>query len=108
MSEDAQTVALADALRMLPEGDDDIHTFRNPFGMMLGADWPRQEVVDAVRDAPDDEQAARLIARYGEQERDKEQRRCADLCTTESMGKEIVCPEECAAAILARAERRTE
>jgi hypothetical protein len=30
-----------------------------------------------------------------------ETERCAGLCTAENMGKEIVCPEECAAAIRA-------
>ena len=35
-----------------------------------------------------------------------ETERAANLCTTESMGKEIVCPEECAAAIRAKPAQR--
>lgn len=35
------------ALSMLPEGDT-IHTFRNPGGMMLGADWSRAAIEEEI------------------------------------------------------------
>ena len=36
-----------------------------------------------------------------------EREACANLCTPEAMGKEIVCPEECAAAIRGRQDGET-
>lgn len=36
------------AIAMLPD-DDDIHTFRNPAGMLLGCDCKREWVIDKIR-----------------------------------------------------------
>ena len=38
------------ALSLLPEGDI-VHTFRNPGGMMLGADWGREAIEEEIRGA---------------------------------------------------------
>lgn len=39
-----------EALAILPEGAK-VHTFRNPVGVLLGADWSRKDVVKAIRKA---------------------------------------------------------
>ena len=40
-----------EAAKLLPEGDT-VHTFRNPrLGMMLGADWNREDVLKAMRES---------------------------------------------------------
>lgn len=31
--------------------DESIHTFRNPRGMLIGADWSREELVKALQEA---------------------------------------------------------
>ena len=42
-----------EAVKLLPEGDS-IHTFRNPgAGMLIGADWDRAELLDAMRKSSD-------------------------------------------------------
>ena len=49
MSEDDLTVE--QALAMLPDGDE-IHTFRQPaVSVMVGADWERDELAEAIRSA---------------------------------------------------------
>lgn len=35
------------AIEMLPTGET-IHVFRNPGGMLIGADWKRQEIIDLI------------------------------------------------------------
>jgi len=35
------------AIEMLPDGET-VHTFRNPGGMLIGADWDKKEVVAAI------------------------------------------------------------
>jgi hypothetical protein len=52
MSNDNEPVELSveDALAMLPEGDY-VHTFRNPGGMMVGADWTRENIIKAVTES---------------------------------------------------------
>lgn len=41
-------VTQQDAIEMLPEGDE-IHTFINAVpGVMLGADWSRKDVIEAI------------------------------------------------------------
>lgn len=37
-----------EAVALLPDGDD-IHTFINPGGMLIGADWRRQQVLDILK-----------------------------------------------------------
>lgn len=39
------------AISLLNEGDS-IHTFRNPNGMLMGADWSRKEIIKALRSNP--------------------------------------------------------
>jgi hypothetical protein len=49
MSKD--TLTFEQAEKCLPDGDD-IHTFSNPgAGMMIGFDWPRQELLKAMRES---------------------------------------------------------
>ena len=42
-----QFITPEQALSILNEGEE-IHTFRNPNGMLLGADWDRQNVIDEI------------------------------------------------------------
>jgi hypothetical protein len=37
-----------EATKMLPDGDT-VHTFRNSAGMLIGADWDRADVLDAIK-----------------------------------------------------------
>lgn len=46
------TLTLDDAIAALPEGDD-IHTFMNPGGMLIGADWSRAQIVEALKASPE-------------------------------------------------------
>lgn len=39
-----------EAVAMLPDGNS-IHTFMNPNGMLLGADWSREEILAELRNA---------------------------------------------------------
>lgn len=44
---DTTIISLNEAIKLLPPGDK-IHTFRNPAGMMIGCDWTREAVIDAL------------------------------------------------------------
>lgn len=39
---------LEEAMKMIPNTDT-IHVFRNPNGMLIGADWSREEVIDLIK-----------------------------------------------------------
>lgn len=45
--DDRRVLTKEEAIAMLPDGDT-IHTFRNPAGMLLGADWSRADVIKAI------------------------------------------------------------
>ncbi len=45
MNDEKQPVALKDALAMLPPGDA-VHTFRNPAGFLIGADWNKEAIAE--------------------------------------------------------------
>lgn len=47
MSNDQPTLTLDAALAALPDGEM-IHTFMNPAGMLVGADWTRMQIVRAL------------------------------------------------------------
>lgn len=47
MTDEREPLTLDEAVAMLPDGDE-IHTFRSSPGMMLGADWPRDQIVAAM------------------------------------------------------------
>lgn len=49
MNED-DPLTFEQGLEMLIEGDT-VHTFLNPGGMLLGADWAREDALDLVRRA---------------------------------------------------------
>ncbi len=50
MSDERIVLSKDQALSMLGDGDD-IHTFRTPgMGIMLGSDWKRQSILDAIED----------------------------------------------------------
>lgn len=48
MSDEREYLTFEQAEAMLPDGDD-IHTFRNGSGMLIGADWRREQVIEALR-----------------------------------------------------------
>jgi hypothetical protein len=52
------------AIAMLPDGER-IHTFRNPGGMLLGADWPREKLEQAIHAANTRELAGVLATGMG-------------------------------------------
>ncbi len=45
---EVETVAYEDAIKMLPD-DAEIHTFVNPNGFLIGADWSREEILGLLR-----------------------------------------------------------
>lgn len=45
MGEERKPLSAEEAAAMLPDGEW-IHTFMNPAGMMLGADWARGDVIE--------------------------------------------------------------
>ena len=47
MDEDIKFLTFKEAKAMLPKGSY-IHTFRNPGGMLVGADWKRSEILEAL------------------------------------------------------------
>lgn len=54
-----------EALALLPEGDH-IHTFRNPgAGMMIGADWKREEIEREIREATERQLAGGIATSMG-------------------------------------------
>lgn len=48
MSDDRETVSYDDALKVLPTKSK-VHTFRSSPGMLIGADWDREDVLSAIR-----------------------------------------------------------
>lgn len=52
------------AIAMLPDGDR-IHTFRNPNGFCLGADWDRTELIETIQTAIQRELAGPLASAMG-------------------------------------------
>jgi len=50
MSDDKDAVVLTyeEAVALLPEGKE-IHTFVNPAGILVGADWTRKEILKALK-----------------------------------------------------------
>jgi hypothetical protein len=52
------------ALAMLPEGEY-VHTFRGGGGMMLGADWKREQVERAIRETDHRELAGPMATAMG-------------------------------------------
>lgn len=53
-----------DAIAMLPEGND-IHTFMNPGGMLIGADWSRESIEKAIRETNNRELAGSMATDMG-------------------------------------------
>jgi hypothetical protein len=47
-SDDVVLLSYDEAVALLPDGDT-IHTFLNPAGMLVGADWDREQVLDLLR-----------------------------------------------------------
>ncbi len=47
-------VSFDKAVAILPEGDE-IHTFRQAGHVLLGASWPRQDILDLMREFPVEE-----------------------------------------------------
>ena len=49
MADDRKILTFDEAMALVPEGDA-VHTFSNPApGVMVGADWSRQQIIDAIR-----------------------------------------------------------
>jgi len=43
----------ADQAKSLLSDQDFIHTFRNPRGMMIGCDWSKEKLIQAIDEAPE-------------------------------------------------------
>jgi hypothetical protein len=52
------------AIAMLPDGEN-VHTFRNSSGVMLGADWGRASIEDEIRNAEKRELAGGMATSMG-------------------------------------------
>ena len=52
MTNEKEIISLAEALKLLPEGDT-IHTFRQSGRLIVGADWERNELIEALTHAPE-------------------------------------------------------
>jgi hypothetical protein len=50
MSEEAINLTADEAIAVIAPGEH-VHTFRNPNGMLIGADWDRADLEEAVRKA---------------------------------------------------------
>ena len=48
MSDDQVFLTCEQAVSLLPDGED-VHVFLNPNGMLVGADWSRQSVLDMLK-----------------------------------------------------------
>lgn len=49
--DERETIPYDEAVKLLPDGDE-IHTFRTSgAGMLFGADWPRETLLEAMRKA---------------------------------------------------------
>lgn len=48
MKDDKRLITPNEAIGLLNEGDD-IHTFRNPSGIMLGCDWSRESIIKSLK-----------------------------------------------------------
>ncbi len=48
---DRVIVPFDEAVAMLPEGDS-IHTFRQGGSLLLGVDWPREDILDLMKKFP--------------------------------------------------------
>ncbi len=62
MSDERVFLTADEAIAMLPDGDD-IHTFRNPNGMIIGADWRRDTLIAAIRSVHEIELAGETATR---------------------------------------------
>lgn len=52
MASDTQTLLTPEqAISVLPEGSS-VHVYTNPAGMLIGCDWKRETLVDAIRKSP--------------------------------------------------------
>ena len=47
----SNTLTYDEAIALLPEGDE-IHTFRNGGFSIIGADWGREQLIEAIKAAP--------------------------------------------------------
>ena len=64
-SEGPIVLSFDEAVKLLPEGDS-IHTVRNPRGgMMIGTDWGRAELLDAMRKSPEIQVTGRIAQSMG-------------------------------------------
>lgn len=50
MNGEREFITPKQAIEMLPDGEF-IHTFRNPRGILVGADWSRQDILEAIHKA---------------------------------------------------------
>jgi len=51
MSNERRFITPNEAISLLNDGDR-IHTFRNPNGMLIGADWNRESIIEALKSHP--------------------------------------------------------
>lgn len=54
MKKDREKILITpdEAITLLPDGDQ-IHTFRSGTGILIGADWSRKSIIEALRNNPD-------------------------------------------------------
>lgn len=59
---DKRFITADEAIQLLPDSDI-VHTFRNPSGIMLGADWSKKSVIEAINKYQDALQLTGSMAR---------------------------------------------
>lgn len=52
MSDAIETITYDAAVALLPEGDN-VHTLRGGGSLLIGADWRRGDILEALREAPE-------------------------------------------------------
>lgn len=47
--DESVTLSFDQAVALLPDGDE-VHTFLNPGGILVGANWPREKILEVIKE----------------------------------------------------------
>ena len=64
MKDEKSILSFDEAVKLLPEGEN-IHTFRNSGGMLFGADWDRETLLTAMKEASEIEETGPMAQAMG-------------------------------------------
>ena len=54
MSEDRKWITTAEAISLLPENSENVHTFRSGGAILLGCDWVKENLIKLINEHPKD------------------------------------------------------